>query len=92
MRTSPEGLTFAGKVPACRGTGGEFVELYTVRHDGRLRWPAAEIETGQWFTPEEIDAWTAARPGDFADGFLECWKIWRSLSREVNNSAEGAST
>ena len=92
VRTSPEGLTFAGKVPACRGTGGEFVELYTVRHDGRLRWPAAEIETGQWFTPEEIDAWTAARPGDFADGFLECWKIWRSLSREVNNSAEGAST
>jgi 16S rRNA (adenine1518-N6/adenine1519-N6)-dimethyltransferase len=75
--TTPESLTHAGSVPACEATGWEFVELFTLHRDGRLRWPAAEIETGQWFSPGEIDAWTAARPGDFAEGFLECWRMWR---------------
>jgi len=77
IRTMPERLTLAGRVPACAGTGWEFVELFTTRHDGALRWPAAEIETGQWFSPAEIDAWTTARQEDFADGFLECWRVWR---------------
>jgi 16S rRNA (adenine1518-N6/adenine1519-N6)-dimethyltransferase len=75
--TTPDRLTRAGSVPASAATGWEFIELFTVRHDGRLRWPAAEIETGQWFAPQEIEAWTASRPEDFADGFLECWRVWR---------------
>lgn len=77
IRTTAESLTFAGRVAACAGTGWEFVEFFTARWDGTLRWPAAEIETGQWFSCQEIDAWTAARPDDFADGFLECWRVWR---------------
>ncbi len=82
IRTVPERLTLAGKVAACPGTGWEFVELFLTRHDGPLRWPAAEIETGQWFAPAEIDAWAAARPEDFADGFLECWRVWRGLASD----------
>ena len=78
IHTSARSLTHAGSVSAGAGTGWEFVELFTMRWDGKLRWPAAEIETGQWFTPEEIDAWTAARAADFADGFLECWRVWRA--------------
>lgn len=78
ITTTADHLTHAGSVPACAGTGWEFVEFFTTRHAGQPRWPAAEIETGQWFAPEEIDAWTAARPDDFADGFLECWRRWRS--------------
>lgn len=78
IRTTADRLTLAGRVPAGPGTGWEFVELFITRYDGRLKWPAAEIETGQWFTPEEIDAWAAARPEDFADGFLECWRVWRA--------------
>jgi 16S rRNA (adenine1518-N6/adenine1519-N6)-dimethyltransferase len=77
---TPERLTHAGSVRACRGTGWEFVELFTTRYEGRLRWPAAEIETGQWFAPEEVHAWAAARPEDFADGFLECWRVWRQTA------------
>jgi 16S rRNA (adenine1518-N6/adenine1519-N6)-dimethyltransferase len=36
-----------------------------------------EIATGEWFAPELIDAWVAARPQDFAKGFVSCWKAWR---------------
>jgi 16S rRNA (adenine1518-N6/adenine1519-N6)-dimethyltransferase len=75
--TTADRLTPAGSVPACAGTGWEFVELFTTRQDGELRWPASEIETGEWFPPSELDAWTTARPEDFAEGFLECWRIWR---------------
>ena len=61
IRTTPERLALAGKVAAGPGTAWEFVELFITEHDGPLRWPAPEIETGQWFPPGEIDAWTAAR-------------------------------
>jgi 16S rRNA (adenine1518-N6/adenine1519-N6)-dimethyltransferase len=66
------------RIPACPETGHEFVRLYRVEHSGALRWPAAEIEAGLWMPPEEVDAWSRARPEDFATGFLECWKAWRN--------------
>jgi 16S rRNA (adenine1518-N6/adenine1519-N6)-dimethyltransferase len=78
--TTPDRLTPGGKVAAGPGTGWEFVELFITRHEGPVRWPAAEIETGQWFPPAEVDAWTTARPEDFADGFLECWRVWRGVA------------
>jgi 16S rRNA (adenine1518-N6/adenine1519-N6)-dimethyltransferase len=80
IRTEPGRLRLAGAVPAGPGTGMEFVELYLTRWDGALRWPPAEIESGMWMSPGEIDAWTAARPEDFADGFLECWRVYRAGS------------
>ena len=85
IKTTEERLIPAGKVPAGPGTGWEFVEFFTTNHGGKLHWPAAEIETGQWFPLDEVDAWAAARPEDFADGFLECWRVWRAGS-----SATGA--
>jgi 16S rRNA (adenine1518-N6/adenine1519-N6)-dimethyltransferase len=81
IAAAPESLTHAGSVPACAGTGWEFVEFFTLRYDGKLRWPAAEIETGDWFRPSEIDAWSVARPEDFAEGFLECWRVWRGKAK-----------
>lgn len=79
IKTTADQLTLLGTVPACPGTGWEFVELFLLDDwKGRVHWPASEIETGQWFDIAEIDAWTAARPEDFADGFLECWRLWRS--------------
>jgi hypothetical protein len=35
-----------------------------------------EIETGDWFTADEIDKWISNEPADFAPGFL---KIWRRI-------------
>jgi 16S rRNA (adenine1518-N6/adenine1519-N6)-dimethyltransferase len=63
-----------GSVAACPGTGWEFVRIYRAEHEGPFILPPAEIEGGGWFTPEQIDRWIAARPEDFATGFLECWK------------------
>ena len=77
IRTTPDRLQLAATVPACPGTGMEFVELFTTHSDQPLHWPPAEIETGLWMPPHEIDAWTAARPEDFAEGFLECWQRWQ---------------
>ncbi len=83
IAVAPDRLTLAGTVPACPGTGWEFVELFTTRYDGPLHWPASEIESGDWFPLVEIDAWTAARPEDFADGFLECWRVWRASGKPL---------
>ena len=35
---------------------------------------AAEVEAAAWFPVAELEAWIAARPEDFASGFIECWK------------------
>src|SRR5205823_10742732 len=55
-------------------TGWEHVRLYRARHDGPFRLNLAELDSGGFFTLEQIDRWTAARPQDFASGFLECWR------------------
>jgi 16S rRNA (adenine1518-N6/adenine1519-N6)-dimethyltransferase len=59
-------------ISACPETGWEFVRLYRARHEGPFHLPPAEIETGGWFTPAQIRQWIAARPQDFAPGFLKC--------------------
>lgn len=70
-----------GSVAACPGTGWEFVRLYRAQHEGPFTLPPAEIETGGWFTLEQLDRWVAARPEDFATGFLECWSVFRKQSK-----------
>ena len=60
-------------------TGWEHVRLYRIRHDGALRFPSAEVDAVMWFPLEEITAWIAAHPADFAPGFLECWKKFSAL-------------
>ncbi len=66
-----------GRIDACEATGWEHVRLYLVRWEGRPRFPSAEVEAVMWLAADEIDAWIAARPEDFASGFLECWKVAR---------------
>ncbi len=62
------------RLTACAETGWEHICLYRARHDGALRFPAAEVDAALWMPPEELRQWIAARPEDFAPGFLECWK------------------
>lgn len=69
------------RITACAETGWEFVELYTVTAaTTRVRFPAAEIEAVRAFPVDEIAAWVAARPQDFAPGFLRCWREWKDRS------------
>ena len=65
-----------GKLPASERTGWEFIQLYRAEHEGPLRLAKSEIELGEFFPPELITAWLAARPDDFAPGFAECWKAY----------------
>jgi len=70
----------AAEIPAGEGTDNEFVQLRVARHDGPIRCLPEEIACGQWFSPEDIDAWVSARPQDFARGFVTCWKAWRAVN------------
>jgi 16S rRNA (adenine1518-N6/adenine1519-N6)-dimethyltransferase len=61
--------------------GFEFVELHRadLPQGIKPRWPASEVEFGQFFPVETIDAWIAHRPEDFAGAFRQCWAAWRGL-------------
>jgi 16S rRNA (adenine1518-N6/adenine1519-N6)-dimethyltransferase len=72
-------LERVARIAACEGTGGEFVELFTAAPTGPIRFPCSEVESGLWMAPGEISAWIERRPGDFATGFLECWRAWNPL-------------
>ena len=68
----------AARIDACAETGWEFVRLYLVRHDGSVRFPCSEVESGEWFALDEVRAWVAHRPGDFASGFVCCWNAFEA--------------
>jgi 16S rRNA (adenine1518-N6/adenine1519-N6)-dimethyltransferase len=66
-----------GRITACAGTGWEFVHIFRAQHEGPFRLPPAEIESGAFFTIDQITRWITARPQDFAPGFLECWRVFQ---------------
>jgi 16S rRNA (adenine1518-N6/adenine1519-N6)-dimethyltransferase len=65
------------KLPASKRTDHEFIWLYRGEIAGALSPNRTELETGAFFPQTVIDAWIAARPGDFAPAFVECWKLYR---------------
>ncbi len=77
LTSLPEPPRRVARIAAAADTGWEFVELHAVSVRGKVHWPAAEVEAVTAFPLEEIDAWTAARPQDFAPGFLRCWEAFR---------------
>ena len=68
--TPPEEIA---RIAACEETGWEHVRLYRTLYNGRVSFPAAEVQAAAWFPLAEIEAWLATRPEDFASGFAECW-------------------
>ena len=67
--------TQVASLNASAATGWEHVRIYQARHDGPLVFPCAEIEAVLWMPVDELKAWVAARPNDFASGFLACWNM-----------------
>ncbi len=61
------------RIAPSEATGWEHIRLYRAQYHGPLRFPAAEVEAAAWFPCAEVEAWTAARPEDFASGFIACW-------------------
>jgi len=69
------------KLPASERTDQEFVWVYRAEVSGSLAPNRSEIESGAFFPQTIIDGWVAARPDDFAPGFIECWKVYRRKKR-----------
>lgn len=67
------GLGFMFKHPACRHTGQEFVQVYEVCWDGQIRIDPEEIDEGQWYEPEVLDAAIRANRRAFAPSFRLIW-------------------
>jgi 16S rRNA (adenine1518-N6/adenine1519-N6)-dimethyltransferase len=80
------GLKKILKLPASAKTEQEFVWLY--RGDlGDIPIPnRSEIEAGAFFPPAIIDGWVAARPENFAPGFMESWKAYRRKNPRAANT------
>lgn len=70
-------LINVAEFPASEQNGWEFVNLYAVRYDGRFRFPAAEVDSVQWFDIAHIEAWLARRPDDFSPAFIQCWEAFK---------------
>ncbi len=70
-------------IAAGENTGWEFVRLYRAQHDGPFQLNPAELDGGGFFTLDQVERWTTARPQDFATGFLECWKKFRKETAAV---------
>jgi 16S rRNA (adenine1518-N6/adenine1519-N6)-dimethyltransferase len=66
------------KLHASERTGQEFIWVYRGEADGPFSLNRMEIETGAFFAQSIVDGWIAARPGDFAPGFIECWKVYKT--------------
>jgi 16S rRNA (adenine1518-N6/adenine1519-N6)-dimethyltransferase len=65
------------ELPASARTEQEFVWLYRGKIRGNPIVNRREIETGAFFPPAIVDGWVAARPENFAPGFVECWKAYQ---------------
>jgi 16S rRNA (adenine1518-N6/adenine1519-N6)-dimethyltransferase len=74
-------LTRVAKLPASERTGQEFIWLYRAQHDGPFTLAPSEVEYGDFFPIDVVSEWVKARPGDFAPGFLECWKAFNASPR-----------
>jgi isopentenyldiphosphate isomerase len=61
------------KLEACPETGQEFVWVYRCQAEGPFTLHPDEIERGGWFSPSHISDWIAAKPQDFASGFVAIW-------------------
>jgi isopentenyldiphosphate isomerase len=71
LSSSPERLF---KIAACPETDQEFVWVYRCVAEGPFDLNADEIETGDWFAPEEVEIFMSERPRDFASALIYLWK------------------
>jgi len=39
-----------------------------------------EVDSGKYFSLEQIDQWISERPEDFATGFIACYLAWQEQS------------
>jgi isopentenyldiphosphate isomerase len=65
------------RIEACRETDQEFVWVYRCSGEGPFVLKADEVETGGWFSREQIECWLAERPAEFTTAFVRLWELLR---------------
>lgn len=60
-----------GKLPCSESTGWEFIEVHRGEHDGPFRLAPLEVETGAFFTVEQVKRWLTAHPEEFSPVFRQ---------------------
>ncbi len=71
-------LEFLYKHSPCRETGQEFIRVYKLTWDGKMRLPPEEIEEGKFVGPNDLDQWILREPDAFALSFRLVWSLFRN--------------
>src|SRR5581483_4724567 len=66
------------KLAAGAETDQEFVWVYRCASEGPFDLNSAEIERGDWFTPERVTQWITEQPEDFAGAFRHVWQKYQN--------------
>ncbi|HEX7859496.1 MAG TPA: NUDIX domain-containing protein [Verrucomicrobiae bacterium] len=62
------------RINACAETGQEFVWVYRCTHEGPFVLHPEEIDTGAWFSPDQVAKWIREKPQEFAPAFIFIWR------------------
>jgi isopentenyl-diphosphate Delta-isomerase len=61
------------KIDACAETDAEFVWVYRCQNNGPFQLHPDEIETGGWFSPDQVSQWIKEKPHELATAFVFIW-------------------
>lgn len=65
------------KLPATAAIGMEFIQVYRCRHNGPFTLAPDEIETGAWFSEQELSVRIAADDQTLTETFKTIWRHYR---------------
>lgn len=75
--TSAADLDFLFRQSPCRETGQEFIRVYKLIWDGKMRLPPEEVEEGRFLETDQLDGWILREPDAFALSFRLVWSLFR---------------
>jgi isopentenyl-diphosphate delta-isomerase type 1 len=61
------------KIDSSPETGQEFVWVYSGHSEGPFQLHPEEIQSGGWFSPEQVTDWMKKQPADFAPALPYIW-------------------
>lgn len=74
----PKGeIAKVARLDASKATDQEFIEVFLATPKGKIRVHGKEVDSGRYFSIEQIEEWIERRPEDFATGFRTCFRAWR---------------
>lgn len=75
----PERFEHLFKLPATAPTGWEFIAVYRAVYEGTMTLQQAEIDRGEWLSPEDIDRWLATGE-ELTSSFCLIWQRYREMT------------